>query len=276
MTEAIRTLDLGQFTDNDTVRFVRDYPHSVDDVWGALTEPDRMKTWWVIFTTLELKEGGRYEIGAPGGNHFRGRLTEFEHRRLINFSGVTRFELAPTAGGCRMTVTVKRWANGWSPLQLAGFHCQFEQLGLHLEGRTAEEIEKRVQTWRHVFPAYEWLVRENVTDGAAVFDRVHFAANEAHLSDGAVPTLDRLASKLAERPELKLELAGHCDDPCSDDEAARLAASRIDAVAAYLSGAGVAAERLLRLGGGNFHRWVPSDTEEGRAFNRRVELRLTY
>jgi len=271
-----KRLELAQFVDGETVQFTRDYPHPVDQVWAALTEPDRMRTWWVTFTTLELRAGGSYVIDAPGGNAFKGRLTEFEPPRLINFSGVTRFELADAPGGCRLTVTVKRWANGWSPLQLAGFHCQFEQLGLHLGGRTAEEIATLVRTWRHVYPAYEWLVRENVCAGDKVSERVHFGESDAGLGPKAPPTLDRVVVLLRDRPGLKVELAGHCDDDCSSQEAVGLAAARMEAVAAYLRDAGIEAARVMRVGGGNFHQLVPSDTEEGRAFNRRVELRPVY
>jgi outer membrane protein OmpA-like peptidoglycan-associated protein len=220
--------------------------------------------------------GGRYEIAAPGGNGFRGRLTEFEPPNVINFSGVTRFELSATPAGCRMVVTVRRWPNGWSPMQLAGFHCQFEQLGLHLDGLSADEISQRVRTWRHVYPAYEWLVRQNISDGDAVSDRVHFAEGAIELREDATPTLERVAALAASRADIKIELAGHCDDPCSSLDAVDLARRRIDAVRARLVSAGVAAERIMSVGGGNFHQLVPSDTAEGRAFNRRVELRPAY
>lgn len=37
-----------------------------------------------------------------------------------------------------------------------------------------------------------------------------------------------------------------------------------------------AADRIITSASGNFHQLVPSDTEEGRAFNRGVELRPIY
>lgn len=44
----------------------------------------------------------------------------------------------------------------------------------------------------------------------------------------------------------------------------------------YAHPAGVAGDRIITSGGGNFHQLVPRDTEEGRAFNRRVEIRPIY
>ena len=44
----------------------------------------------------------------------------------------------------------------------------------------------------------------------------------------------------------------------------------------YAHPAGVAADRIITSGGGNFHQLAPNDTEEGRASNRRVEIRPIY
>ena len=39
MNSALNKLELGQFVDRDTMRFVRDYPHPIERVWAALTVP---------------------------------------------------------------------------------------------------------------------------------------------------------------------------------------------------------------------------------------------
>ncbi len=46
-----------------------------------------------------------------------------------------------------------------------------------------DTIEKTVDTWRHVFPAYELLVRRNVNAGNHVYYRVHFEPNSASVTD---------------------------------------------------------------------------------------------
>jgi len=277
MNDSVKRLELAEFVDGETVRFVRDYPHPVERVWNALTRPAEIRVWFVPFTKLETCVGGNYAIAAPGGNAFTGTLTEFEPPRVINFNGLTRFELFESEGGCRMVVTLKRWPNGWSPLQLAGFHAQFDQLELHLNGTSKETIEKTVDTWRHVFPAYELLVQRNVTAGRKVHHRVHFGPNLSALSDGSEPVLDQVLRVLRENPGIKIELDGHCDDPCSMEQSVKLARDRMAAVSRYLEAQGVAADRIMTIGGSNnLHRLVPSDTEEGRAFNRRVDLRPIY
>lgn len=277
MSATLKKLELGEFIDRDTMRFVRDYPHPVTRAWAALTEPQQMRVWWVPFTTLELRAGGRYVIEAPGDNTFSGTITEFEPPRVINFSGRTRIELFERDGGCRMVVTLKRWPNGWSPLQLAGFHAQFDQLALHLDGSSKAQIEATVDTWRYVFPPYELMVRHYINQGRKVHYRVHFGPNSVSPESDSEPALAEVARILLENPAMKVELDGYCDDPCSMDESLKLARARIESVASYFESKGIVAKRMFKVGGMNgLHRIVPGDSEQGRAVNRRVELRPVY
>ena len=277
MSATMKQVELAEFVDRDTVRFVRDYPHPVGRVWAALTQPEQIRVWWVPFTTLEMRKGGRYAIETPSGNSFTGTLTELDPPKVISFNGLTRFELFEREGGCRMVVTLKRWPNGWSPMQIAGFHAQFDQLELHLGGADKDTIEKTVDTWRHVFPAYELLVRRNVNTGKRVYYRVHFGSNSASLTDEGKGAVDEVVEILKANGEMSVELDGHCDDPCSMSESIALAGKRISAVADYLEAAGIASSRMMKIVGRNdLHRAVRGDSEAGRAYNRRVDLRPIY
>lgn len=277
MSATMKQLELAEFVDHDTVRFVRDYPHPVDRVWTALTQPEQIRVWWVPFTTIEMRKGGRYAIETPSGNSFTGTLTEFDPPRVISFNGLTRFELFERQCGCRMVVTLKRWPNGWSPMQIAGFHAQFDQLDLHLAGADKDTIEKTVDTWRHVFPAYELLVLRNVNAGKRVYYRVHFGPNSASLTDDGKRALDEVIEILKVSGKMSVELDGHCDDPCSMAESISLAGERISAVEDYLEAAGIAANRVVKIVGRNdLHRVVPGESEVGKAYNRRVDVRPIY
>lgn len=277
MSSSMKQMELAEFVDRDTVRFVRNYPHPMAHVWAALTEPEQIRVWWVPFVLLETRAGGRYEIQTPSGNAFSGTLTEFDPPRVINFNGLTRFELSERPGGCRMVVTLKRWPNGWSPLQLAGFHAQFDQLELHLDRVGRETIETIVDTWRHVFPAYELAVRRNVNADRKVYYRVHFAPNSSTLGDDGQSVLDEVVQVLKENDTMKVELDGHCDDPCSMEDSIELASKRIAAVGRRLEAAGIAANRVMKIVGRNgLHRIVPGDSEVGKAYNRRVDIRPIY
>ena len=49
------------------VRFERRYPHPVDRVWRALTQPDELAHWFPSTVEVDLREGGRMRFEFPGG-----------------------------------------------------------------------------------------------------------------------------------------------------------------------------------------------------------------
>jgi chemotaxis protein MotB len=77
-----------------------------------------------------------------------------------------------------------------------------------------------------------------------------------------------------------LRVDGHTDDvPLSGNGRFRdnwqLSAARAIAVVKFLIANGVAPNRLVAAGFGQFQPLDPSDTPEARAKNRRIELKLT-
>jgi outer membrane protein OmpA-like peptidoglycan-associated protein len=90
------------------------------------------------------------------------------------------------------------------------------------------------------------------------------------------PVLEQVVQLLAESPALNLQIDRFCDDSCSYEESFKLADTRVKAVSDYLSARGIGPKRFFCGSSGNTHMAVPSASEEGRAFNRRVELRPTY
>src|SRR5271154_5353287 len=51
-------LSLGGFVDRSTFRFVRRYPHPVELVWAALTDPQHLSVWLWPCTRFEARLGG--------------------------------------------------------------------------------------------------------------------------------------------------------------------------------------------------------------------------
>ena len=48
--------DLGTYIEHQgrpAVRFVRTYPHSIERVWSAITEPDQLRAWFPSAVTIE-------------------------------------------------------------------------------------------------------------------------------------------------------------------------------------------------------------------------------
>jgi len=86
--------------------------------------------------------------------------------------------------------------------------------------------------------------------------------------------LERLVWLLSEKPTLQIEIVGHTDSTGSAAVNERLSWGRARAVANYLIARGIAPERLRVRGVGASEPIASNATPEGRAQNRRVEIRI--
>ncbi len=115
---------------------------------------------------------------------------------------------------------------------------------------------------------------------------VLFPKGSAELTEEGKRELDKLAEAIKELekqipPDINwiLRVDGHTDsDPIHTPKYAsnwELSAARAISVVKYLISKGVPPERLAATGFGEFHPLDPRDTEEAKAKNRRIELKLT-
>ena len=102
---------------------------------------------------------------------------------------------------------------------------------------------------------------------------VNFEFDSARLTGESYESLDRVARSLKEWPEVRVEIGGHTDDTGTDEYNMELSQRRADAVRDYLMSKGINGSRLVAKGYGKTDPINRSGTEEGRAQNRRVELK---
>jgi outer membrane protein OmpA-like peptidoglycan-associated protein len=107
-----------------------------------------------------------------------------------------------------------------------------------------------------------------------VLKGVNFDNNAAILRTDAATILDDQVATLKRYPALKVEVAGHTDSNNSDAYNQQLSERRAKAVMEYFVAKGVAAEQLTAKGYGESQPIADNGTAEGRAQNRRVELRI--
>lgn len=136
----------------------------IDDVWGALTEPDRLAAW---FGELDgdLSEGGEFRVRIALSGERTGRVEACEPpQRLVwimrdpdrrpGQPEQTSIEARLTAEGDRTWLI---WEERGMPVHLlpaygAGIQIHVEHLSDHLGGRELRDAEAR---WGELFPAYE-------------------------------------------------------------------------------------------------------------------------
>lgn len=102
---------------------------------------------------------------------------------------------------------------------------------------------------------------------------VTFETGRSALRTDSYTVLDMVAASLTANPDIRIEIAGHTDNTGSAATNMRLSQARADAVRAYLASKGVAPERMVTRGYGPSEPIAPNTTRDGRAQNRRVELR---
>ena len=102
---------------------------------------------------------------------------------------------------------------------------------------------------------------------------VYFDFDKATLRADAEPALAAILKLVNDYPDLKVELASHTDSAGTREQNAKLSEARANAIRGWLVGKGVNADRLAAKGYADTQPVDTNDSPEGRARNRRVELR---
>lgn len=103
---------------------------------------------------------------------------------------------------------------------------------------------------------------------------VTFATDSSNIDPMFRDTLDKVASTLTQYEKTYVDVMGHTDSTGTDAYNQALSERRASSVAGYLESRGVQSARLATKGYGESQPKETNATEEGRAANRRVEIRL--
>ncbi|MDQ3846966.1 MAG: OmpA family protein [Bacteroidota bacterium] len=111
-------------------------------------------------------------------------------------------------------------------------------------------------------------------NASVVLRNIFFDFNKYELKPESQVELDRVVQLLAENPTVKIEIAGYTDNIGNAADNQKLSENRAKAVVNYLISRGIAANRLTPKGFGAAQPIADNKTEEGRALNRRTELKV--
>ncbi len=112
-------------------------------------------------------------------------------------------------------------------------------------------------------------------DGCWAFHGVLFDFDSAKVKSKYEPLIQNAVEVLNINPNLTIEIQGHTDDYGTDAYNQKLSERRAKAVKDELVKQGVNGERLTTVGFGESEPVQTNETEEGRAYNRRVVYRRT-
>ena len=108
-----------------------------------------------------------------------------------------------------------------------------------------------------------------------VLEGVTFESGATELNDASKAILLNVATSLAANPDVHVEIGGHTDNTGSRKANTRVSQARADAVQEFLEANGVAVGQTTAKGYGPDKPVASNKTAEGRAQNRRVELKRT-
>lgn len=115
-----------------------------------------------------------------------------------------------------------------------------------------------------------------------IIDKVNFAAhntffgrNSADLTPATIRALNKVVGILKSNPGFKLTVEGHSDNTGKAEHNLALSQKRADEVKKYLVRMGVDGSRLQAIGYGQQRPVADNSTPNGRAANRRVEMKLS-
>lgn len=112
------------------------------------------------------------------------------------------------------------------------------------------------------------------TGATVVLKNIFFATNKFDLRPESEVELDKLVSFLQVNPTVKIEVGGHTDNVGTPQSNITLSNNRAKSVYDYLVAHGIAADRLRYKGYGQTKPIAPNDSENGRALNRRTEMKI--
>lgn len=121
---------------------------------------------------------------------------------------------------------------------------------------------------------FSWIEQSLKTRGSVDLYGIYFDFNKADVKPESAPTLNAIADILARNPDMRLQVVGHTDNVGSAEYNQKLSQARAFATATKLvTKYNISKQRLAPSGKGATEPIAPNTTEEGRAKNRRVELK---
>jgi len=134
-----------QIGDLTVLKFARRYSNSIEDVWDAITNPERIALWWLPLDadiTLDLVAGGDYVLSGPNGMPtLEWTVVDVEAPRLFAHTqgdpgSVITWTLSQDGDGCFLvlTQTLPDRENAINNNFIVGTHVSLDRLGALLAG----------------------------------------------------------------------------------------------------------------------------------------------
>jgi OmpA-OmpF porin, OOP family len=107
-----------------------------------------------------------------------------------------------------------------------------------------------------------------------ILNHLIFEQGKAVINPKSFPELDELVAMMKDSPKVEIQLEGHTDNVGNAEANMKLSQSRVEAVKKYITSKGISKSRVQTKAFGGSKPISKENTEEARAKNRRVEMRV--
>ncbi|MGC4036960.1 MAG: OmpA family protein [Chitinophagaceae bacterium] len=111
-------------------------------------------------------------------------------------------------------------------------------------------------------------------NASIILNNIFFATNKYDLKPESQVELDKVVQLMKDNPTIKIEISGHTDNVGKPADNLKLSNTRARAVINYLIEHGIQNLRMNAIGFGETKPIADNKTDEGRARNRRTELKI--
>lgn len=151
----------------------------------------------------------------------------------------------------------------------------YEELGVFMKRQLPDGTMIVVPSNGSESKLIEYIEKEEYSEQWIELERIRFETNSATLIQESSTQLNHLWAILESYPGVQLKIGGYTDNTGNEDNNMELSTNRANAIRQELVNLGTDAERLQAEGYGSQHAIADNETEQGRAKNRRIAIRVT-
>jgi uncharacterized protein YndB with AHSA1/START domain len=150
--------------DGHIARYDRPLKHSVEKVWAAITQNDKLGKWMPNLQVVDLRNGGtiKFNMNDGTGSTFDIKIRDYKENEVLEYEwgdGWVRFELYPKPEGCLLVLKeFISTINDHTSKDLAGWHVCLDAMIDLLNGHYYAEFPK--ENWEKWYQKYVISVKQ--------------------------------------------------------------------------------------------------------------------
>jgi len=190
----------------------------------------------------------------------------------VNADGCSESQLDDDKDGVNNLIDICKNTQTGQKVNATG--CALNQLDIDMDG-VFDDVDKcpeeKGDKLNNGCPVVSKKIENKVIE---IANEVNFITNKADLTVPSKYKLNELLTILLENPDLKIIISGHTDDVGNAESNFVLSEKRANSVLNYLAEKGIAKNRMTALAFGEEQLKANEISEESRAKNRRVEIKI--